>query len=101
MAEKALGKPLPVGAMVHHVDGNPANNDPTNLVICQNQAYHLLLHRRTRSLVETGRPDLPRCRYCGHHDYAENMYTRSKDGIITHSWHRKCHTKYMRKWRSN
>jgi HNH endonuclease len=49
VAEKALGKPLPKGAIVHHVDGNTLNNAPSNLVICQDQAYHCLLHKRQRA----------------------------------------------------
>jgi hypothetical protein len=48
VAEKALGKPLPKGAVVHHVDLDKANNDPKNLVVCPSQAYHLLLHKRMR-----------------------------------------------------
>lgn len=48
VAEKALGKPLPKGAVVHHVDEDKKNNDPKNLVICPSQAYHLLLHKRMR-----------------------------------------------------
>lgn len=31
---------------VHHVDGNRANNTPSNLVLCPNKTYHQLLHRR-------------------------------------------------------
>lgn len=51
IAEKALGKPLPKGAVVHHVDGDPAGNrKPWNLVICPDQDYHLLLHRRAQEL---------------------------------------------------
>ena len=42
-AEKILGKNLPIKAVVHHHYGNP----PT-LVICPDQAYHLLLHARSR-----------------------------------------------------
>lgn len=41
IAEKALGKYLPPGAVVHH-------HSPTQLVICEDQAYHMLLHKRMR-----------------------------------------------------
>ena len=53
MAEKALGRPLPHGAEVHHVDRDRQNNNtksPWNLVICPDHAYPLLLHRRARML---------------------------------------------------
>jgi hypothetical protein len=45
-AEKALGKPLPPGAEVHHADGSMRDDAP--LVICQDRAYHMLLHKRMR-----------------------------------------------------
>lgn len=50
IAERALGKQLPLGAIVHHIDENPSNNTPTNLLICPDQAYHMLLHKRMRDL---------------------------------------------------
>jgi hypothetical protein len=46
VAEKALGKHLPPGAVVHHVDEDGLNNKPWNLVICQDNAYHRFLHKR-------------------------------------------------------
>ena len=62
-AEKALGKPLPPNAKVHHADGTKNPYGP--LVICQDQAYHLLLHVRMRVKAAGGDPNTDRiCHYC-------------------------------------
>ena len=50
VAEAALGRTLPPGAEVHHVDGDPTNNAPSNLVICQDHKYHSLLHARANQV---------------------------------------------------
>lgn len=51
LAERALGKALPAGAQVHHVNENKADDfTPFNLVICPNQHYHRMLHNRARAL---------------------------------------------------
>lgn len=45
IAQKALGKFLPKGAVVHHVTENSSDNyGPFKLVICPNQSYHRLIH---------------------------------------------------------
>ena len=63
-AERALGKPLPPGAVVHHADGSKRDDAP--LVICENQAYHFLLHVRMRVQRAGGNPNIEalcgRCR---------------------------------------
>lgn len=54
VAEQALGRSLPPGAVVHHVDKDVTNNTPTNLVICPDQSYHMLIHKRMRELETLG-----------------------------------------------
>ena len=73
VAEQALGKPLPPGAEVHHINGDPADNSPGNLVICPNHEYHMLIHQRERSLNACGDPSFRPCRICGAHDDTKNM----------------------------
>lgn len=52
IAEKALGKPLPKGAEIHHMNGRKADNHtPFNLIICPSHKYHMLLHKRMRAYI--------------------------------------------------
>lgn len=96
VAEKALGKPLPRGAVVHHVDENPRNNAPTNLVVCPDAAYHNLLHQRMRALDACGHVDWRKCWICKEYDAPERL-------LITgpkHSAHRECARKRAREQRA-
>jgi hypothetical protein len=42
--EKMVGRPLAKGEVVHHIDGNPRNNDPENLMLFKSQSEHLQWH---------------------------------------------------------
>ncbi len=65
IAESALGHALPAEAEVHHVNGNGRDNANSNLVICQDHAYHFLLHVRARVLRAGGNPNTQRiCTDC-------------------------------------
>ena len=69
IAESVLGRELPLGAVVHHVDGSRNNNANNNLVICPDRAYHNLLHARMDAIEASGNPDFRKCTWCG--EYAD------------------------------
>jgi hypothetical protein len=87
IASDVLGKSLPLGAVVHHIDGDKTNNSKNNLIICQNERYHQLIHRRTEAYKSSGHVNWRRCRRCKVYDHPDNMtrerarnrYYHSKD----------------------
>lgn len=97
VAEKALGHPLPPKAHIHHVDGNPRNNTPSNLVICQDAAYHKLLHRRARIVKMGGNPNTQAwCGYCKRLRPIEEFGRRSTGRILNVC--QPCNQSYMAEW---
>ena len=64
IAESALGKPLPLKAQIHHVNGIKTDNRKSNLLICENQHYHLVLHVKADRLRLFGSWKIKRCITC-------------------------------------
>jgi hypothetical protein len=54
IAEKALGRKLIKGEVIHHIDEDKLNNDPSNLFLCPSQAYHMFVH--TQSNIKSNLP---------------------------------------------
>lgn len=84
IAEKVVGRILPPPIEVHHADGNKTNNANANLVVCQDRAYHKILHYRMRSYEATGSANFGWCKYCKSWDNKELMVKRSKAYVWFH-----------------
>lgn len=74
LAERALGKPLPKGAHVHHMNEDTHKALPVGLVICPNAAYHMLIHARMRALEACGNANWLCCRICKVYGDPVDMY---------------------------
>lgn len=95
VAERALGKFLPDRAVVHHHDGIRSHNTGANLVICEDAAYHNLIHARQRAFEACGNPDWRRCNMCHQWDDPENMFVGNQ---VTR--HRSCYNEWNREARA-
>lgn len=97
IAEKALGRFLPEGVVVHHGDENRSNNARSNLVICQDDTYHKLLHRRLRAYKACGNANARRCEICRQWDTPDRMTIREYGGgYVQHTYHKACAAAYQR-----
>lgn len=86
VAEKVLGKHLPAGAVVHHVNKNIFEHDG-NLVICQDNSYHSFLHARQRAFEQCGHSSWRKCCLCHEWDAPENLYITPTG---KQAYHREC-----------
>ncbi len=95
IAEKVLGKFLPENAVVHHRNGDTFDNKNDNLIICENDSYHKILHSREKAFRECGHSDWRQCLFCHKYDDVKNL-KHSKGGG---HYHLICQTDYQREYR--
>jgi hypothetical protein len=91
IAEKVLGKHLPEGVVVHHVNTITDDNRNSNLVICQDSSYHSLLHKRMRALKECGHANYCKCDRCGEYSHPSEMSFRKGRNA---AYHKPCDNLY-------
>lgn len=90
LAEAALGRMLPAQVRIHHVNGDEADNAKGNLVLCQDDAYHMVLHMRQRALDACGNANWRKCPYCLAYDDTTNMIVHAKGKKSPAYCHREC-----------
>lgn len=78
VAEKALGKFITKDHPIHHVNGIQSDNRPCNLVVCENSAYHMLLHRRQKAKEACDNKKFVPCRECKQYFDSDGMTLHSR-----------------------
>lgn len=92
IVEKVLHRQTQKRIEIHHVDGDGTNNRHSNLVVCENHAYHHLLHVRGRALYGSGNPSWRKCSICHQYEKQENLYSNPANSSYQHP---RCHNKQV------
>jgi hypothetical protein len=54
VAAICLGRPLPPGVVIHHLDEDPTHNHPSNLILFRSQSVHARFHQQLLRLQREG-----------------------------------------------
>jgi hypothetical protein len=95
--EKALQRPILPSEEPHHIDKNPGNNSPGNLMVFATKGMHSSFHSRMKAFETCGHWDWRKCSFCKQYDTPSNMrkYGNSYQ-------HKDCRRKYqLQKYREN
>jgi len=103
IAESAIGRHLETTHPIHHFDKNPANNANANLVVCEDQAYHKLLHQRQSALEACGDANALSCHLCLSYEHQEEIriyaYRRTgRKAPTRYARHLSCNRAHVRKY---
>ena len=99
VAERALGRVLPIGAEVHHFNEVKTDNRRENLVICPDHKYHALLHTRMNALKASGNPNWRKCAYCKTHSDPTEMAVQKHKVQDNQYYHIECQRAYRKERR--
>ena len=103
VVEKAMGKSLKQPSVIHHIDGVKTRDKNDNLVVCQDQAYHLLLHQRHNAYKSCGHANWRKCWICKEYDDPKNLYIGNYK--FSTPYHKNCLYRYDVKrrqtWKKN
>lgn len=88
IVEKLLGKTLSNDVVVHHWDENRANNENRNLLVCQDGAYHKLIHQRMNAFKACGDANWRKCHICKEYDDPQEMV--NYEHLNNSFFHREC-----------
>lgn len=92
---RVMRKLVPKGTEIHHADRDRTNNQPSNLVVCQDLAYHKLLHARLDAYEACGHANWRRCGICKQYGDPANVRPVSLRQSAGHR-HVACHAKQER-----
>ena len=95
-----LNRPLSPTEVVHHIDGNPSNNAPENLIVLT-RARHTILHL-AKGVREETRKQCTRCLKVKPRTEFQSHYKKRKTSEADphHPWCKDCRRAHaLRKWR--